>query len=131
MKAEEPMTSWGFDSPHSSQRLLLPLSELFSELREDYILRVLADSPTALTLDEIHSHVSPVLSTPRKKLRSILSEMNHQGKLKKETYTVVFSKKPLIKSVVSKIYFVDGKQKVQYEEKVLPKLRQETLDTIR
>jgi len=100
-------------------------------LREDYILKVLADSSTALTLDEIHSHVSVVLFTPRQKLRKILKEMNHQGRLKKETYKVVFSEEPWIESVVSEIYFMDGKQKTRYEENVLPKLKQETLDTIR
>lgn len=107
------------------------LLELASDLREDYILKVLADSSTALTLDEIHSHVSVVLYTPRQKLRKILEEMNHQGRLKKEAYKVVFSEKPWIESVVSEIYFMDGKQKTRYEENVLPKLKQETLDTIR
>ncbi|MFQ5950729.1 MAG: hypothetical protein ACE5KH_01430 [Candidatus Geothermarchaeales archaeon] len=100
-------------------------------MREDYILKVLAESRAALTLDEIHSHVSSVLFTPRKKLRSILEEMNHQGRLKKETYKVVFSEKPWIESIVSEIYFIDGKQKNRYEEQVLPKLKQEMLDTLR
>ncbi len=107
------------------------LLELASDLREDFILKVLADSSTALTLDEIHSHVSVVLYTPRQKLRKILEKMNHQERLKKETYKVVFSEKPWIESVVSEIYFMDGKQKTRYEENVLPKLKQETLDKIR
>jgi hypothetical protein len=100
-------------------------------LREDYILRVLDESRTALTLDQIHSYVSPIMFTPRQKLRRILTKMNHTGDLKKQTYKVVFSESPRIESVVSEIYFVNDEQKSTFEQDILPRLREETLESFK
>ena len=89
---------------------------------EERILKVIGESPKALSFERIHVETSSDRYMPRQRLRQLLQTLKDQGEIGKEIYTLTFSKNPKIESIIAEIYYKNAKQKELYERENLPLL---------
>ena len=97
---------------------------------EEKILQVISDSPKALSFEIIHVETSEDRYMPRQRLRQLLRKLNDEEKIDMKTYTINYSKKPKIDSVIAEIYYKNVKQRQIYERDDLPLILSEARKTI-
>ena len=101
------------------------------KINEERILETIKGSSQALSLDQIFVHTSSFGFISRQRMKKLLESLVEKREISRKIYTMHFSKKPRIESVISEVYYVREEQRQSYEKEDLPQLKKETRNALR
>ncbi len=101
------------------------------KVNEERILETIKASSQALSFDQILAHTSSFGFISRPRMKKLLENLLEKREIERKIYTMLFSKKPRIKSVISEVYYISEEQRQSYEKETLPQLKKEARNALR